>query len=337
MSVQVLMMIIAVIAGVALHDFRKRKHDVFDTVQAKKHHQRTIRKIEVTLAGSVIVLALLFVYQPDFSQETQAGDQGVQTATESKEYPEGVYGPGTYKVGTDIDAGEYKLTAESEDKPAGYYELKDGSGSDAQILSNSLFESNEYVTVSEGEYLTVNRATFELVKVQGTIQKNEENTTDTKDATETPREEPASYFFEDENQEAEFFKSIALTVDQGRETMNDTSSLSYMCGKVCPDIPGDTWALQLEPMNNDMFNLQRYLSDFAEDLRAIPEGSSPNINFEERDELVAEFERTAELITPIMTKTDWPTWEDGWDTIKEAQALLEEMHVGDVYTVPTIN
>ena len=161
MVAQGLFLIVAVVAGIALHDFRKRLNDEFESVQTKNRHKRTIRKIELTLAGSVIVTALLFVYQPESINETQADDQQVSVETNEPEYPEGVYGPGTYKVGTDIPAGEYKLTAEKDD--TGYYEVKTDMSSDGGIESNSLFKGNEYVVVQDGEYLSVNRSTFTKV------------------------------------------------------------------------------------------------------------------------------------------------------------------------------
>ena len=138
-------------------------------------------------------------------------------------------------------------------------------------------------------------------------------------------------------EEAEYFKAIALTVEQARVTMSDVSALSYMCGNICPDVPGDTWALQLEVMNNEIFGLQRSMYQFAEEIRLIPESSSENINFKKRDELANEMELFADSITPIMLKQDWASWDEAHSAVDEAIALLDEMHVGDVYTVPTIN
>lgn len=139
------------------------------------------------------------------------------------------------------------------------------------------------------------------------------------------------------SEEAEYFKAIALTVEQARVTMSDVSALSYMCGNICPDVPGDTWALQLEVVNNEIFGLQRSMYQFAEEIRLIPESSSENINFNKRDELANEMELFADSITPIMLKQDWASWDEAHSAVDEAIALLDEMHVGDVYTVPTIN
>ena len=160
MVAQGLFLIVAVVAGIALHDFRKRLNDEFESAKTKNRHKRTIRKIELALAGSVIVTALLIVYQPDSINETKADDQQLSVEVDEPEYPEGVYGPGTYKVGVDLPAGEYKLTAEKDD--TGYFEVKVDVSSDGGIESNSLFKGNEYVVVRDGEYLSVNRATFTL-------------------------------------------------------------------------------------------------------------------------------------------------------------------------------
>lgn len=62
---------------------------------------------------------------------------------------------GTYRVGTDIEAGEYKLTANSGTK--GYWEVTGSSAPDAQIIGNDNFDGNAYVTVTDGQYLKLNR------------------------------------------------------------------------------------------------------------------------------------------------------------------------------------
>lgn len=62
---------------------------------------------------------------------------------------------GTYKVGIDCPAGEYKLTASGH----GYFCVyPDTTKSD--ILENSNFDKCEYITVEEGQCLEVKNATF---------------------------------------------------------------------------------------------------------------------------------------------------------------------------------
>ncbi|MGJ0961046.1 hypothetical protein ACR75P_05045 [Faecalicoccus pleomorphus] len=60
------------------------------------------------------------------------------------------YGPGMYKVGADIPAGEYNVKASTG--KSGYLVLSsDPNGSD--IITNDSFENNSYVAISDGQYL----------------------------------------------------------------------------------------------------------------------------------------------------------------------------------------
>lgn len=71
-------------------------------------------------------------------------------------------GEGMYLVGKDIPAGTYLLTATSSEF-SGYWERNsDASGENGSIIANDLFDNTSYVTVKNGEYLTINRATAEL-------------------------------------------------------------------------------------------------------------------------------------------------------------------------------
>ena len=67
---------------------------------------------------------------------------------------------GTYKVGTDVVAGEYRLTANSGTR--GYWKVTLSSGANADIVDNDNFEGSTYLTVSDGQYLTLSRCTAEL-------------------------------------------------------------------------------------------------------------------------------------------------------------------------------
>lgn len=160
----------------------------------------------------------------------------------------------------------------------------------------------------------------------------------TEEASSPPEvEESPTYAFENTQAEADFFTAIELTLDSGITTMQDVSAMSRMCGRLCPDVPGNEWGLQLEPMNQEVFKLDHYLYDLARALDDIPEGSSPNIDFAALNELVQDMRTMNELISIIMTKTDWETWDDGWDTIDEANRLMEKMYLTNVYTVPSSN
>lgn len=61
--------------------------------------------------------------------------------------------PGMYRVGLDIPAGEYKLDATDS---LGYYCIYTDSVAPLDIVDNDLFENTAYVTVSDGQYLSLN-------------------------------------------------------------------------------------------------------------------------------------------------------------------------------------
>ncbi|HOV40818.1 MAG TPA: hypothetical protein PLM59_03435 [Oscillospiraceae bacterium] len=68
---------------------------------------------------------------------------------------------GMYKVGTDIPAGEYKISDDSSGM--GYVEVSNSSSHDlSNIVSNDNFNGERYITVSEGQYLKLSRAKLKL-------------------------------------------------------------------------------------------------------------------------------------------------------------------------------
>lgn len=64
---------------------------------------------------------------------------------------------GMFKVGVHIPAGEYKLETTADN--TGYYCIYTDSRQD-DIISNDLFEGQNYVTVSDGQYLVIERCKF---------------------------------------------------------------------------------------------------------------------------------------------------------------------------------
>ena len=68
------------------------------------------------------------------------------------------FSEGMYRVGTDIDAGEYKLTS-TDDTWAGYYCIYDNVSAGRDIVANKNFTGNAYVTVKNGQYLELTRCT----------------------------------------------------------------------------------------------------------------------------------------------------------------------------------
>ena len=66
---------------------------------------------------------------------------------------------GMYKVGVDLPAGEYKVTADS----MGYAEVSGDSSHDmGSIISNDNFQGEKYITVKDGQYLKLTRAKIKV-------------------------------------------------------------------------------------------------------------------------------------------------------------------------------
>lgn len=81
--------------------------------------------------------------------------------TSSTAMVDGWHGEGTYKIGTDIPAGEYYL--EQTGDVGGYFEVcKDSKGVLDSIVAYDYFHGHTYITVSSGQYLKVERARFKL-------------------------------------------------------------------------------------------------------------------------------------------------------------------------------
>ena len=72
-------------------------------------------------------------------------------------------GPGMYKVGVDIPAGEYKLTAD-KGALAAYSCIYDNSTASRKIISNDIINNNAYVTVKQGQYLLLKSCTASLTE-----------------------------------------------------------------------------------------------------------------------------------------------------------------------------
>lgn len=71
----------------------------------------------------------------------------------------GKYPSGMYKTGRDIKAGEYKAAADSGQ--SAYIEVRKSSrGGFDEIVSNDNFTGEKYITVSDGQYLTMNNCSI---------------------------------------------------------------------------------------------------------------------------------------------------------------------------------
>lgn len=118
----------------------------------------------------LIVMSIVFMlsgcsYQdiPSSSSELESSvdskSSEISSSEESKEDKYGLkckyYEPGTYKVGTDLPAGEYLVLCISQ--IPGYFGVyADANKSD--IIHNNNFEVNSYVTVEDGDYFEASRS-----------------------------------------------------------------------------------------------------------------------------------------------------------------------------------
>ena len=83
----------------------------------------------------------------------------VTTTTSAPEPEVTTYSAGMYKVGADIPAGEYFIVCDASSSC--YYSISsDSSGSFDSIISNGNISTFTFLTVLEGEYLTVKRGSF---------------------------------------------------------------------------------------------------------------------------------------------------------------------------------
>lgn len=85
----------------------------------------------------------------------------IENAPTNLQPTNGYYGVGTYRIGVDIPAGEYRFVATGN--ISGYYcAYSDITYTD--IDDNDNFDSVAFYTVTNGQYLTVKRASFELIE-----------------------------------------------------------------------------------------------------------------------------------------------------------------------------
>ncbi len=77
---------------------------------------------------------------------------------------------GYYKVGLDIEPGTYK----AESTGNGYIAIESGPLGRSKTVKNELFQGEKTITVSDGQYLKVNRATISPTELQSTEQMSTE-------------------------------------------------------------------------------------------------------------------------------------------------------------------
>ena len=118
-------------------------------------------KRKLMMIAAAAMLAVMLTACGSSGAQTQ--DTGSATATTASEQQPAEsqdeleqYDAGMYKVGTDIPAGEYIL----EPSAMAYYQVaSDSTGALESIVSNDNFSGTRYITVSDGQYLTLTSCT----------------------------------------------------------------------------------------------------------------------------------------------------------------------------------
>lgn len=86
---------------------------------------------------------------------------------------DGYYIEGTYRVGIDIPAGEYKFVAVQTNRPGYYCAYSDITKEN--IIHNDSFDGNAYYTVGNGQILHVNAAKFTLISASEGMENTSSN------------------------------------------------------------------------------------------------------------------------------------------------------------------
>lgn len=114
----------------------------------------------ILVNGNVATFGFVTVEQGQYLTVERGGLMEAENAIIPQPDQQGNYCPGVYRVGIDIEAGEYMVTPDEGEMA--YIEVsRDGTGSFGSIISNDIFEIPSYVTVSQGQYFTVERAVFQ--------------------------------------------------------------------------------------------------------------------------------------------------------------------------------
>ena len=128
------------------------------------------KKIAIAIGGIVVFVALFggtdteTVEIEQTTQTTQIESVEPQATPVVEETVEdNVIKAGTYKVGSEIEAGTYLVTSDGG-LFGSYMELtKDSSGQFDSIISNENFDTHTFIEVKDGEYLKIDDSSMVLV------------------------------------------------------------------------------------------------------------------------------------------------------------------------------
>lgn len=112
--------------------------------------------VVVCCIGIIVANVLLGIFIPDENTSKMTNANNI-SSNDSNNSVDKVYTEGTYKVGSDLPAGEYKFTQTAS--WGGYVERSSDSSMESEsIISNEATSekgSTTYVTVKKGEYLRI--------------------------------------------------------------------------------------------------------------------------------------------------------------------------------------
>lgn len=111
----------------------------------------------VLLFSALLIAGLLSGCGGSSSASGGATATPVPTATPEPTPAVKTYGDGQYKIGSDLDAGEYVLLSDS----SAYLEIaSDSTGKLESIIANDNFVNRSVVSVSSGQYLKIDGCTM---------------------------------------------------------------------------------------------------------------------------------------------------------------------------------
>lgn len=155
---------------------------IVNIVKSRKYNIKVSKK-PILIVGAIMIFSLIMFpislvfcalneIQADTPASTQLEESVDETTAEPTSTPSPTstvaptptpdakqYEASTYKVGTDIPAGKYKIITTPDTLDTSYFELtKDDSGDVCSLICNDTFKNFTYITLEKDQYLTIRDA-----------------------------------------------------------------------------------------------------------------------------------------------------------------------------------
>jgi hypothetical protein len=118
-------------------------------------------KLESIIANENIINRTIVTIKDGQYFEVKSGEIYLIDKAPKVEPKDNQLSSGMYKVGLDIQPGEYKVSAAGEDYA--YIEVSSNSSHTLEsIVSNDNFTGEKYITIKEGQYLKITNANLKL-------------------------------------------------------------------------------------------------------------------------------------------------------------------------------